>query len=156
MSEPARRSNPIRPFFAVFLPGCGLALALALLAEDRAPSFAPAIFLSSGSLAYLAAIGGALCVTLGSTEGDRTGRVIRLLDLRRNRTRYAFVFAVVAAASADLALRLIAALGAAAPGAWPFPIAFAVLFPVAWLLIGNAAGSPGTLRRALLGVRARR
>ncbi len=155
MSEPVRRSSPIRPFLAVFLPGAGLTVALGLLAVERAPDFAPAIVLGSGFLAFLVAVGRALAVTLGSPQGGRTGAVVRLLDLRRNRGRYALIFAVVAAVVAELALWLVAAPGAGAPGGWPLLVAFAVLFGVAWLLIGDVAGSPGTLRRALLAARSR-
>lgn len=150
-----RSFHPIRLFVLSFLPGASSALLLGILAMASAPGLAPAVLLSFGFLAFALAVGRAASPP-GPRRGggDRAGPVLALLELRRNRCRYAFVFAVTAAGFAVLALRLAAAFGAGLPvaaNAGHLLLALAVLFVAAWIQIGEAACSTGAVRRAFLG-----
>ncbi|OYX44278.1 MAG: hypothetical protein B7Z02_05860 [Rhodobacterales bacterium 32-67-9] len=80
--------------------------------------------------------------------------MLALLELRRNRCRYALVFAVSAAGFAVIALRFAVAVGIDLPlaiNAGHLLLTLAVLFVAAWIQIGEAACTKGAVRRALLG-----
>lgn len=155
MSETSRAACVLRLFLLFFVPGGGLALLLAFLAAPRIPGYAGMILLGIGFLAFVIATGAATACSLACAGRGGAEPVLRVLDLRRNRGRYAFLFAVTAAATVDLALRLALSLGIDAPEA-AGPLAFfgavALLFVVAWIMIGDRAGTTQTLLRALRGV----
>lgn len=155
MSETSRAACVLRLFLLFFVPGGGLALLLAFLAAPRIPGYAGMILLGVGFLAFVIATGAAMACSLACVGRGGTEPVLRVLDLRRNRGRYAFLFAVTAAASVDMAVRLALSLGIDSPEATG-PLAFlgvvTLLFIVAWLMIGDRAGTTQTLLRALRGV----
>ncbi len=150
-----RNFHPIRLFVLAFLPGATSALLLGVLATASAPGFAPAVLVSFGFLAFALAVGLAASPPgLRRGGADRSVPVLALLAMRRNRCRYAFVFAVAAAGFAVLALRLVSAFGVEMPlatNAGHVLLTLAVLFVAAWIQIGEAACSRGAVRRALLG-----
>jgi hypothetical protein len=160
MSERVYRVSPLYVFLGFFLPGGALAVILGLLAVVRLPFYATMLLQGLVLLAFVVAVGAATASVTGHhvrTEGQ--GPVLRLLDLRRNRMRYAGLFAVIAVASTEIAIALLAQFGVETPGSYGAGAVLArffIFFVVAWLLISEAAGTPDAMRRALLGERASR
>lgn len=155
MTGTMRTFHPIRLFVLSFLPSASSALLLGVLATASAPGLAPAVLLSFGFLAFALAVGVAASPPGPGRAGTRgAGPVLALLELRRNRCRYAFVFAVAAAGFAVLSFRLAAAFGIDLPiaaNAGHGLLALAVLFVAAWIQIVEAACSRAAVRRAFLG-----
>lgn len=160
MSERVYRVSPFYVFLGFYLAGGGLALMLGLLAVSRVPSYAAFLMQGLVLLAFVIAVGAATSVaTSVPSHGAEKGSVVRLLEFRRNRVRYAASFAVIAVASTEVALALLALAGVETPGrsgAGAVLVRFCVFICVAWLLISEIAGTPEALRRALLRERASR
>ncbi len=155
--EAMRNFYPLRSFILYFLPGAFFAVLLGLLAMPSAPGLAPTLLLSFGFLAYALAVGSATSPSGPFRSGsDRAGPVLAILALRRNRCRYAFVFALAAAGFGAMAQQVAKAVGMPLPvvvNAGHLALTLAVLFIAAWVQIGEAACSQGAIRRALLGNR---
>lgn len=152
MFEYQRRVCVVGLFLLFYLPGGGLTLVLGILTVSDWPDLAALVCAGAGLLAFVLALGVAILPVVNGSGGEGNEPVLRLLDLRRNRGRYAFILSVAAAAPADLALRAASMLGLDAPvlsGAGAFLGVVTVLFALAWLLIGEAAGTPQALHRVL-------
>lgn len=146
--------RPIRHFLAWIVPGQALAALVAALAAPGSPDLAPAILLTLGFLGYAVAVSAAARAPRGKgRRGDAA--VIAVLDLRRNRSRYALAFAVLGVLAGAAAL-YISGLGAAiAAGAGHVALALALGYVSSWLIIGEAACSQVAIRDALLNGRER-
>lgn len=160
MSGRVYRVGLLHVFLGVFVPGGALAVVLGLLAVIRLPSYAFILLQGLVLMAFIVAVGAATAaVTGGHVRNEGQGAVGRLLEFRRNRLRYAGLFALIAVGSTEVAIALLAYAGVGTPelnGAGAVLARFAVFFVVAWLLISEAAGTPEALRRALRGERAPR
>jgi hypothetical protein len=160
MSERVYRVSPLHVFLGVFVVGGALAVILGLLAVTRLPSYAFILLQGLILVAFIVAVGAATAsVTGGHVRTGGRGPVGQLLELRRNRLRYAGLFALFAVGSTEIAIALLTYAGVATPGingAGAVLARFVVFFFLACLLISEAAGTPEALRRALLGERASR
>ncbi|MEZ5779424.1 MAG: hypothetical protein R3E44_13775 [Paracoccaceae bacterium] len=138
--------RPIRLFLARFLPGAGLALVLALVVSPVRPSFGPPLLSVLGLIVFARAVSSVACPSLGPRRDPMGVQPIAvILALRRHQLRYAVTFSLCGAAAFSLA-------GAALPvafGAGAGALGAAVLFLVAWGLIGSTACSPDAIRKAL-------
>lgn len=150
--------RPLRPiciFMCVFIPAGGLAVLLGVTAATSTPDLAPALLLSFGFLAFTVGVSAAARAPARGHAPGQGERVLAILDLRRNRARYALAFALLALAAAGLAAVLI---GSALPlriSAGHAALTAVILFVAAWLTIGEAACSQAAIRRALLRERRR-
>jgi hypothetical protein len=147
--------RPIRLFLVWLLPGQAVAAAIAGLAAASTPALAPAVLLSLGFLAFAVAVSAAARPPHRAPATDRQDAVLAVLDLRRNRGRYALVFALMGVAAGSGA---VAASGLGAALSLSFGhglLALALGFVSAWLILGEAACSQSAIRRALLGGRER-
>ena len=157
MSERVYRVSPLHVFLGVFVPGGALAVILGLLAVIRLPSYAFILLQGLVLVAFIVAVGAATAaVTGGHVRSEGQGAVGQLLELRRNRLRYAGFFALIAVGSTEIAIALLAYAGIGTPavnGVGAVLARLAVFFVVAWLLISEAAGTPEALRRVLRGER---
>lgn len=142
--------RPIRIFLFWLLPGQAAAAAVARLASASAPALAPAVLLSLGFLAFAAAVSAAARPPRRSPAADREDAVLALLGLRRNRGRYAFVFALFGVGSGAAALAASGLWGDMVPTPGHAALALALACLSAWLILGEAACSQAAIRRALL------
>lgn len=125
----------------------------------NAPGLAPIVFLSLGFVAFALAVGRAASPLEDASQRGRFTAIEALLHLRRNRSRYALIYAVVGTVLAVAILRGLAAFGFDVPlevGKGVVAQMLAVLFVAAWALINDIACSNDAMRRALLGANSER
>lgn len=149
--QPSDRSIfPVLAFLALYLPAGALALGLAAWALPDAPVLAPLIQIVLGAAAFAVAVEGAADCCLWRRAG--VPLIQRILHLRRNRGRYSAVFAMLGAALGGGA-EIVAGIGgiplALQGGPLGMALAAAVLFAVAWLILGSAGARHGLIHRAL-------
>jgi hypothetical protein len=137
-------ATPIRAFFVCFLPSASLALIATRLAAQADPSNAQLFHLTLVFFAFALSVAiAARCTTDQASRRGRVASVLELLDLRRNRHRYAFIFAVTAASIAEAALHVCSLLGVhlVSPATiTEFAVILLMLFAAAWVQIGQSVG----------------
>ena len=146
----ARPHFPLVAFLALYLPVGALALGLGHLTSAQSPGFAAAIQILVGTAAYVLAVEGA--AEWGLRHPCAAPLIDRILHLRRNRLRYAFGFGLIGAAlaaGAEIAVRSVGLATAYSAGPLRIGIAAALLFALAWIIIGMAGGRTGMIHRAL-------
>ncbi|WP_108852446.1 hypothetical protein [Albidovulum aquaemixtae] len=118
----------------------------------NAPGLAPAVLLALGFLAFALAVGRASAPPGDAAQRGRFHAIERLLLLRRNRARYAFVFAAAGTVLATATLVGFAGIGTEIPlhaGLGLVLQMLAIFFVAAWVLIGEVACTHDAIRRAL-------
>ncbi|MCB2134415.1 MAG: hypothetical protein KDE08_00480 [Rhodobacteraceae bacterium] len=157
MYDCPRKFHPYRVFAAIFLPLALLALALGVLAEFSAPGLAPLVYLAVGLAAFAFAADAAAAGKIpGVVSLEKTPPIWRVLEMRKNRLWYAFVFAATGVGFAVVAPVVLRPLGLSAPMIFSFGqsvLMGLVLMTAAWVVIGEAACSKLAVRRALSTVR---
>ncbi|HQU68260.1 MAG TPA: hypothetical protein PLI43_08665 [Albidovulum sp.] len=146
----ARPHFPLAAFLVLYLPAGALALGLGHLTSAEAPGFAAAIQIVLGTLAYGLAVEGA--AEWGLRHPCAAPLIDRILHLRRSRFRYAMSFGLIGAAlaaGAEMSARSAGLVTAYSAGPVRIGIAVAVLFVLAWVIIGLAGGRAGLIHRAL-------
>lgn len=147
-----RYPGPMRAFAMIFLPA---ALTAGMLVAALS-SLAPAL---SGVLAMLMLLAGFVLAVRGAATGHLgpgQATVRHILAMREARLRNACRFAAIGTGAALAVGAGAAAIGAPllpGAGAGAAALLFALLFVVAWLVIGEAACTGRAIRRALLGER---
>lgn len=136
-----------------FVPGAVLSLTICAMLARWFPGFPPLVLPLAGFVAFAIAVGVAADPPRAfGPRQERIESVLGLLELRRNRTRYAFVFAVAAAVFAEIGLRMAGSLGIAIPfdgNALELAVTAGLLFAAAWIQIGRSACSSDAIHRAL-------
>lgn len=146
----ARPRFPLAAFLVLYLPAGSLALGLGHLTSAQSPGLAAAIQIVAGTLAYALAVEGA--AEWGLRHPCAAPLIDRVLNLRRKRLRYALGFGLIGAvlaAGAEISARSAGLATAYSAGPLRIGIAAAVLFAVAWVIIGMAGGRAGLIHRAL-------
>lgn len=146
----ARPHFPLAAFLGLYLPAGSLALGLGHLTSAQSPGYAAAIQIVVGTLAYALAVEGA--AEWGLRHPCTAPLIDRILNLRRKRLRYALGFGLIGAvlaAGAEMSARSAGLDTAYSAGPLRIGLAAALLFALAWIIIGTAGGRPGLIHRAL-------
>lgn len=141
---------PLAAFLALYMPAGALALGLGHLTSAQSPGLAAAVQLVVGTGAYALAVEGA--AEWGLRHPCAAPLIDRILHLRRNRLRYALVFGLIGAAlaaGADMSVRHLGMDTAYSAGPLRIGIAAALLFALAFVIIGMAGGRAALIHRAL-------
>jgi hypothetical protein len=141
---------PVLAFLAIYLPAGAIALGLGLCAAPHAPLIAAVLQIGLGAFAFAVAVDGAANWFL-RRPGHRP-LIQRILHLRRNRLRFALVFALLGASVAGLADLCAGACGitlAASAGPGRIAVGTILLFALASVIIGSAGDRQSLIRRAL-------
>lgn len=149
--QPSRSSCiPVLAFLTLCLPAGASAFGLAAWVQPNAPALAPPIQAVLGTAAFAVAVEGAADCCLW--RSGRLPLIQRILHLRRNRLRYAILFAILGATATGAAEILAARFGiplAIQAGPSGMALAAVLLFAIGWVILGSAGARHGLIHRAL-------
>lgn len=146
----SRPHFPLAAFIALYLPAGALALGLGRLTSAGSPGFATVVQRVAGIAAYALAVEGA--AEWGLRHPCAAPLIDRMLNLRRNRCRYALGFGLIGAvvvAVADLSARRLGLDTPSGAGLLRIGMTAAIMSALAWAILGAAGGRRDLMHRAL-------